>query len=201
MSLLLGLTGSMGAGKTQTASLFQELGAYILDADAICRVLVKPGKPALNKIAEYFGNDILMMDGTLNRDKMAKIVFSDPIKKKVLEKILHPKVFEEEQRVYKNIRAKQPNALVVIDAALLIESGNYKKMDKILVVTCKKEKQIQRLSKLGTWSRKDIEERILSQMAAEDKIKYADYVIHNDGTLIDLKNQVNSVFQELSNFV
>ena len=201
MSLLVGLTGSMGSGKTLTANFFQALGAYVIDADAICRNLVEPGKPALKEIVECFGKEILLANGILNRLKMAKIVFADSAKKKALENILHPKVFEEEQRVYKNIQAAQKNTLVIIDAPLLIESGNYKKMDKVLVVICDKEKQVQRLEKLGSWNRKEIEKRILNQMKAEKKTKYADYVIHNDGTIDDLRVQVASVFNELSNFV
>ena len=197
--MLVGLTGSMGSGKTLTSSLFRKLGAHIIDADVICRELVEPGKSALDEITQYFGKDILLADGTLNRPQMARIVFNDADKKMVLESILHPKVFEEEQRVYKDIRAREPNALVIVDAALLIESGNHNKMDKVLVVTCEREKQIQRLSKQGKWNFEEIRRRMTNQMKSEDKIKCADYVIHNDGSIEDLGLQVQSVFQELSN--
>ncbi|MFQ5673321.1 MAG: dephospho-CoA kinase [Nitrospinales bacterium] len=201
MSLLVGLTGSMGSGKTRAANLFRKLGAHILDADAVCRALVKPGEPAWREIVERFGNKILLADDTLNRAELAKIVFAEPDKKAALENILHPRVFREEEKFYDNIRHRQPDALVIIDAALLIESGNYKKMDKVVVMSCAKDEQIRRLLARGSWSREDIEKRLSRQMKVEDKIKLADYVIHNDGSLEDLETQVESVFHELKNFV
>jgi len=200
VSLLVGLTGSMGSGKTRAASLFRQLGAYTLDADAVCLALVKPREPAWREIVERFGNEILQADETLNRTELAKIVFTDPAKKRALESILHPRVFMEEQKFYNDIRSRQPDALVIIDAALLIESGNHKEMDKVIVVSCGQDEQIRRLLARGGWSREDIEKRLRSQMKVEDKIKLADYVIHNDGSLENLATQVESVFHELKNF-
>ena len=200
MSLLAGLTGSMGSGKTRAASLFRQLGAYTLDADAVCQALVKPRQPAWREIVERFGNEILQADETLNRAELAKIIFTDSGKKKALESILHPKVFMEEQKFYNDIRNRQPDALVIIDAALLIESGNHKKMDKVIVVSCRRDEQIRRLLARGIWNREDIEKRLRNQMKVEDKIKLADYVIPNDGSLEDLATQVELVFHELKSF-
>lgn len=197
MSLLVGLTGGMGSGKTVVAGIFRELGAHILDADAICRDLVKPDEPAWHEIVDFFGREVLLPNETLDRPGLAKIVFDDPGKKKALEKILHPRVIAEEQKAYEGIRKKRADALVVLDAALLIESGNYRKMDRVVVVRCTEEEQIHRLLKQGRHSRQDIEKRLRNQMGIDDKIKYADYVIHNGGTLDELETRVESVFGEL----
>ncbi|MFQ5715994.1 MAG: dephospho-CoA kinase [Nitrospinales bacterium] len=199
MSLLVGLTGGMGSGKTLAASMFRNLGAHILDADAICRDLVKPREPAWSEIVEFFGKEILTADETLDRARLGKIVFDDPGKKKVLESILHPRVFLEERRVYANIRKKQADALVIIDAALLIESGNYKNMDKVVVMSCGEKEQLRRTLKKGLLSPENIAKRLRAQMSNDDKIKYADYVIRNEGSVDNLRIQVESVFQKLKN--
>ena len=120
MSLLVGITGGMGSGKTLAASFFHELGAHILDADVICRKLVEPGQPALKEISECFGKSIIDEFGNLDRKKLAQVIFYDPKKKNDLENILHPRVFEFENLEYKNISQKHPKALVIIDAALLL---------------------------------------------------------------------------------
>ena len=124
MSLLVGLTGGIGSGKSLAASFFKELGAHIIDADQLSRDLVHPGQTALKEIVNYFGKNILDPTGNLDRRKLAKIVFQDPGKKSILEGILHPKIFKKEQEVFIEICTKDPFAIVIIDAALLIESGN-----------------------------------------------------------------------------
>lgn len=197
MSLLVGVTGSMGAGKSMVAKMLRELGAHIIDADKICHDLVQPGKPALQEIVESFGEEILQADRSLNRSKLAKIVFADPGKKKVLEQILHPKVFVEEQKLYAEIRASDSKAVVVIDAALLIESGNYRNMDKVVLVRCDEETQIQRLLKRNIWSREEIIKRLQNQMSAEEKIKVTDYLVPNDTSVADLEKHVKTLYAEL----
>lgn len=199
MPLLVGLTGGMGSGKTLAAGMFRSLGAHILDADVICRDLVKPREPAWSEIVEFFGKEILAADETLDRARLGKIVFDDPGKKKVLENILHPRVFLEERSVYANIRKKQADALVIIDAALLIESGNYKNMDRVVVMSCGEKEQLRRALKKGLLSPENIAKRLRAQMSNNDKIKYADYVIRNEGSMDNLRIQVESVFQKLKN--
>lgn len=197
MALLAGLTGSMGSGKTTVAKLFQALGAYVLDADEICRSLVEPGKPAWREIVDLLGKEILMDDQTLDRRKIAGIVFNDPEKKKALEDILHPRVFEEEQAEYGNILKDHPGALVIIDAALLIESENYRKVDKVIVIACDEETQLDRIIAKNMFSREDAQRRLQQQMPLEDKLKFADYVIRNDSGLSELKDEVESLSQQL----
>ncbi len=197
MALLAGLTGGMGSGKTTVGKLFKALGAYVLDADEICRSLLEPGKPAWNETVDLLGNGILRDDQTLDRRKIADVVFSDLEKKKALEAILHPRVMEEEQAVYKDILKDDPGALVIIDAALLIESGNYRKVDKVIVIACDEETQLHRIMAKNTFSREDAQRRLQQQMSLEEKSKFADYVLHNDSGLSELEEKVEALFHQL----
>jgi dephospho-CoA kinase len=197
VSLLVGLTGGIGSGKTLVASIFKKYGAHIIDADIVCRELVQPGQPALQKIAQTFGDDILDSSGNLDRQKMASIVFQDVKRKQDLENILHPLVFAEEQRVYQGIRLQNPQALVIIDAALLIESGNYESVDKVILVSCDEENQIQRTLKRGELDRDGIIARIRFQMPLAEKRKFADYIIENDYTEEHLRESVQKLSETL----
>jgi len=197
VALLAGLTGGMGSGKTTVGKLFQSLGAYVLDADELCRSLVEPGKPAWQETVDLLGNEVLRDDQTLDRRKVADIVFTDPEKKKALEAILHPRVMEEEQAIYKDIMKDDPGALVIIDAALLIESENYRKVDKVIVIACDEETQLERIMAKNMFSREDAQRRLQQQMPLEEKIKFADYVLHNDSGLSDLKEKVEALFHQL----
>jgi len=197
VALLVGLTGGMGSGKSTVARMFQEFGAHIIDADEICRVLVEPEQPAWQEIVKTFGKDILLKDGTLDRAKLADIIFNDSSQKKVLEAILHPKVFEEELSLFKEITKKDPDALVIIDAALLIESENYRKVNKVVVVASDEETQIRRILDESQLFREDIQQRIRNQMDLKEKVKFADYVLENNAGLADLKSQVEALFKDL----
>jgi len=197
VALLAGLTGGMGSGKTTVGKLFQSLGAYVLDADEICRSLVEPGKPAWQETVDLLGNGVLRDDQTLDRRKVADIVFNDPEKKKSLEAILHPRVMEKEQAIYKDIMKDDPGALVIIDAALLIESENYRKVDKVIVIACDKETQLHRIMAKNTFSREDTQRRLQQQMPLEEKIKFADYVLYNDSGLPELEEKVEALFHQL----
>jgi dephospho-CoA kinase len=173
------------------------LGAHVLDADEICRSLVEPEKPAWQEIVDLLGDEVLRDDRTLDRRKTAEIVFNDIAKKKALETILHPRVMEEEQAIYKNILKNDPEALVIIDAALLIESENYRKVDKVVVIACDEETQLHRIMAKKTFSREDAQRRLRQQMPLEEKIKFADYVIHNDSGMSELKEKVEALFHQL----
>ena len=200
LSLLVGLTGGMGTGKTLVASIFKELGAHILDADLICRKLVEPGQPALKEISECFGGHILDQSRNLDRKKLAQIIFNDPDKKKDLENILHPKVFAFEKEKYKNICKNNPNALVVIDAALLIESGNYKNMDKVVVINTDEKIQMERVLARSGWRIDEIMVRINNQMPSKEKKRYADYILDNSSDKLQLRTQVECLYSKLTIF-
>ena len=197
MSLLVGLTGGIGSGKSLAARFFKEEGAYIIDADELSKDLVQPGKPALKEIVEFFGDFILELDGTLNREKLAEIIFQDVNKKKALEVILHPKIIEKEQEEYSKIRAIDPSAIVVIDAALLIESGNFKCVDKVIVLQSSEEQQVKRILSRSFLTYNQVVARIKNQMSLVDKNKYADFILDNRLQPEDLMKNVVEVYKKL----
>jgi len=198
MALLVGLTGGMGSGKSTAAKMFADKGAYVLDADAICRELMEPGKTAWKEIRDWLGEDILNEDQSLNRALIASLVFQNPTEKMKLEAILHPRVFEYEKSEFHRISEIDPHALVIIDAALLIESGNFRKVDKVLVVACEEETRIGRVLAKKKFSREDIERRLKNQMPLCDKMKHADHVLQNDGSLDHLREQVDEIYKKLT---
>ncbi len=197
MSLLVGLTGGIGSGKSLAAKIFEELGARIIDADKLCRDLVRPGQPALNEIVSFFGELILNSTGNLDREKLAEIIFQDPGKKSALEAILHPKVFEKEREIYLKIKIADPSAIVIIDAALLIESGNHKNVDKVIVVKSSENCQVQRILSRGSLSYDQAVARIKNQMSLEEKNKYADFILDNESKPEDLKKRVQELYAKL----
>ena len=197
MSLLVGLTGCIGAGKSLAASFFLEQGAFIIDADAICRELVEPGKPAWKEIFYTFGSEYFNPDDSLKRKKLAALIFDNNNKRIALEAILHHRVIVEEKVKYHSYQKKYPNAVVIIDAALLIESGNHKITDRIIVINSNEELQIQRVIKRSTESRESVKKRLDQQMPLEEKLKYADYILYNESDQKYLKMQVFDLYLEL----
>ena len=197
MALLVGLTGGMGSGKSLVARMFKDLGAHLIDADGLCRSLVEPDNPAWKEIVTRFGQGVLNEDKTLNRKKMAEMVFSDPENKKVLEGILHPKVFLEEKRIYEKIREKENDALILVDSPLLIESGNYSKMDKVIVIASDEDIRLKRILDKGSFSIGDVKKRIKSQMGLKEKLKYADYILENNSSIDELRRNVKNLYQDL----
>ena len=199
MSLLVGLTGGMGSGKSLAAKFFAEQGAHIIDADQLARDLVRPGQPALKEIVDVFGELILEPSGNLDREALAKIIFEDTEKKSALEAILHPKVIANEQEKYLNICANDPTAIVIVDAALLIESGNYKNVDKVIVVQSREEQQVQRILSRGSQSYDQAIARIKNQMSFEEKSRYADFILDNQSQPEDLRHKVHELYVKLLN--
>jgi dephospho-CoA kinase len=196
MSILIGLTGNIGSGKSLAASYFKELGAYIIDADLIGRQLVAPHQPAWKEIVDKFGDEYLNSDKTLNRSKLAVEVFQNHKKRHVLEVILHHRVITEEKKIYSYHQKINPEAVVIIDSALLIESQNYKNVAKVIIVQSTQELQIQRVINRDGESRASIKNRLETQMSLEEKLNYADYVIDNTGGRDLLKSQVHRLYSE-----
>ena len=197
MSVLVGLTGCIGAGKSLAASFFLEQGAYIIDADEICRQLVKPGKPAWKEIFDTFGSAYFNPDDSLKRKKLADLIFENNNKRIALEEILHHRVIDEEKVRYDSYQKNHPNAVVIIDAALLIESGNHKITDRVIVIHSNEELQIQRVVKRSAESRESVKKRLEQQMPLEEKLKYADYILYNESDQKYLKKQVLFLYLEL----
>lgn len=196
MSILIGLTGNIGSGKSLAASYFKELGAYIIDADLISRQLVLPHQPAWEEIVDKFGDEYLNSDKTLNRSKLAVEVFQSDKKRHSLEVILHHRVIAEEKNIYLDHQKIDPAAVVIIDSALLIESQNYKNVAKVIIVQSTQELQIQRVMNRDGESRALVENRLKSQMSLEEKLNYADYVLDNTSSRDLLKSQVHRLHTE-----
>ena len=196
MSILIGLTGNIGSGKSLAASYFKELGAYIIDADLISRQLVLPHQPAWEEIVDKFGDEYLNSDKTLNRSKLAVEVFQSDKKRHALEVILHHRAIAEEKNIYLDHQKIDPAAVVIIDSALLIESQNYKNVAKVIIVQSTQELQIQRVMNRDGESRALVENRLKSQMSLEEKLNYADYVLDNISSRDLLKSQVHRLYTE-----
>jgi dephospho-CoA kinase len=195
--LRVGLTGGIATGKSTVSELFVQCGAHLIDADVLAREAVAPGSPGLRAIVASFGPGMLCADGTLNRERLADIVFKDTGQRERLEAIIHPYVFAEEERRCREITAKDPPAVVLFDAALLIETGAYKTKDRVILVTADEPTQLARLMSRNNLTEAQARERIAAQMPLSEKIKVAHYVI--DGTLPieHLRRQVTRIYQLL----
>lgn len=196
--LRIGLTGGIGSGKSAVAKLFRELGIQVLDADQIGRELVEPGQPALNKIVERFGPDILSTDGRLNRDRLRQLVLADSRDKAWLESLLHPRI----QKRREQLIAESNSAYVVLEIPLLVERNLQELVDRILVIDVPVELQIDRTMKRSGLSRTEVEAIIAHQVSRESRLSQATEVIDNSGDLNQLRQQVEALharFLELAN--
>jgi dephospho-CoA kinase len=179
--LLVGLTGGIATGKSTVDAVLRELGACIIDADVLAREVVEPGEPALTEIAAAFGPDVLGPDGRLDRKALGAIVFADPDRRRKLEAMTHPRIRERFQQRIDELTARDFRGLVFFDAPVMIESGNYRNMDRLVVVIADEPTQIARLMARDGVDRAEALRKIRSQMPLDEKAKLADYVIDNSG--------------------
>jgi dephospho-CoA kinase len=195
--LVVGLTGGIGSGKSTVLRLFKKLGAETIDADKLAREVVKPGRPAWRDIRERFGRSVFHRNSALDRKKLGRIVFRDAKARKDLNEIIHPRVFEEEKRLIEDARRRKKK-VVVVDAPLMIESGSHRWKDIIVVMSSTTEEQLRRLTNgPGRMSRKEAMARIESQMPLSKKLKHADFVIENRGTLAECRKNAEQVFRKI----
>jgi dephospho-CoA kinase len=199
--LVVGLTGGVASGKTTVSQILRQEGAILIDADQIARELVQPRTPTWSELIRVFGKEILEADESINRKKLAAMVFSNHQKRRLLEEILHPQIRNEIDRRVEEIRKKDPEAVVVVDAALLVETGAYRRMDKLIVVTATEAQQIVRLRKRTGAAQEEAKGIISSQMALEEKVNVADFIIRNEGTLEETSKKAKEIFQELKTIV
>jgi dephospho-CoA kinase len=194
--MIVGLTGSVGTGKSTVTSLFRELGAYVIDWDELARSATRPRSKAWKEITEYFGTGILDDGLAIDRQKLAKIVFSSKTKLAKLNRMVHPEVIKEDKRITDEIASRDPDALIIKDIPLLFEVGLHISVDKIVVVAASEQTQLRRLKEKGI-SREDARNRMNSQFPLEQKIKSADFVVDNNGPFEETKRQVKEVYRVL----
>ncbi|GAO12605.1 dephospho-CoA kinase [Streptomyces lydicamycinicus] len=190
----VGLTGGIGAGKSEVSRLLASYGAVIVDADKIAREVVEPGTPGLAAVVEEFGADILAPDGTLDRPKLGGIVFSDPGKLKALNAIVHPLVGARSAELE---ASAGPDAVVVHDVPLLTENGLAPLYDLVVVVDAAPQTQLDRLVRLRGMAEDEAKSRMAAQATREQRLAVADLVIDNDGPLEALEPQVRAVWERL----
>jgi len=169
----------------------------VIDADRLARDVVKPGQPAWRDIKARFGEKVFYRNNRLNRQRLADIVFRDKKALQELNAIIHPRVLEEEKRVTREYRKKHKNGVVVVDAPMMIESGSHEWKDVLIVMNTSRENQTARLLKTGRWKKAEIEKRISAQLPLAKKLKLADYVIDNNGTLAECRKNAECVFREI----
>ncbi|WP_193614391.1 dephospho-CoA kinase [Nocardioides lijunqiniae] len=191
----VGLTGGIASGKSTVSAILAELGAVVIDADKLAREVVEKGTPGLAAVVEAFGEGLLTPDGDLDRPAMGALVFHDEARRRTLESIVHPLVFE---RIVALEQEAPEGAVVVHDIPLLAESGRADTFDAVLVVDVPAETQVERMLRDRGWTREDAESRIASQATREDRLAVATHVVDNTGSLEDLRRRVEEVYAELT---
>ena len=194
---IIGLTGGIGSGKSTVARRFAELGASVYSADAIARLALEPGTSCYQKAIAAFGDSILSPDGRIDRKALAKIVFSDEQKRKLLNEIIHPYVIEQ---LFSRAEAELSNtsgALVIFDIPLLFESGLDARMDRTVTVACEEAERVRRIVRRDRVTPEHALLRIRAQLPEEEKRRRADYVLENNGSLNDLLRQVDALYETL----
>ncbi len=195
--LKVGLTGSIAVGKTFVCDIFRELGCYVLDADHVARDVVGPGMPGLEQVVAEFGSEFLRPDGTLDRPKMAAEVFANEASRLKLNSIVHPLVFEAQNAWLAKIEADDPDGIAIVDAALMIESGGFKRFEQLIVVWCEPDIQLKRLIDRNRLPEAEARKRIAAQMPQDEKKRYADHLINTSNGFEDTRRQVREVYEKL----
>lgn len=193
----VGLTGGYATGKTFVAAELERLGCHVIHADRLGHAVLEPGGEAFRPVLEEFGADILALGGTIDRKKLASIVFIDAEKLQVLNSLVHPAVFRLEERMLHDFERDDPNGIVVIEAAILVEAGRHELFDRVIVTTCSLEAQIARGIARDKITREEVMARLKQQMPLEEKVKYADYIIETSGPKAATVRQIRRVHQEL----
>jgi dephospho-CoA kinase len=198
--VLLGVTGGIASGKSTVSRMLQELGAALIDFDVLSRVVVEPGKGAWKDIVAFFSEQVLQEDRTLDRKRISEIVFQDPEKRKKLEGVIHPRIYEEFANRVKELAQRDPKVIIQVVVPLLIEANLQHLFHKILVVYVPEETQIQRLMERDRISREIAKNILSAQLSIEEKKTYADYLVDNSGSVEATKKQVLSVWDKIKEY-
>jgi dephospho-CoA kinase len=200
--LKLGLTGGIASGKSLVSRMFVELGAHCIDADQIAHELARPGEKVYDQVVQSFGEEILNPDKTVNRAKLAELAF-DKRRPRIYElnRLMHPEVIKRYESWMEEIRGREPDAIAILEAALVLEAGLRRRFDRIVVVTCKPQQRIERWAQRHSLdfetAKVEVTRRMMAQAPDEAKIQAADYVIDNSGSVEETRKQVENVYQVL----
>lgn len=192
--IIAGLTGGIASGKSTVSNYFKDLGAVLIDADQIARKVVEKGMPAWQEISLRFGQEILLANGEIDRQELGRRIFYNPQEKQTLNRIVHPHVFEEMENEVRRLRRLRPDAVVIQDVPLLIESGMHGRVDEVILVYVPEAIQVQRLMKRDAVSEADARARISSQMDIEEKRRMAGFIIDNQGSREETEKQTRMVY-------
>ncbi len=200
--LKIGLTGGIATGKSLVGGMFAELGVHTIDADEIAHDLMRPGEKVYDEVVRRFGQEILNPDKSVNRARLAELAF-DQKRPRIYElnSVVHPAVIERQQQWMEDIKRREPDAIVMLEAALLLEAGLRKKFDRVIVVSCKTQQRIERWEKRlnvdAETARREVTRRMMAQAPDEAKIQAADFVIDNSGSVEDTRKQVQHIHEAL----
>jgi len=199
-ALMLGLTGGIATGKSTVSLMLEELGAPLIDFDVLARRVVLPGTSALKKIVHYFGEEVVRPDGDLDRQQLSRIVFQDDRKRKKLESITHPDIFQAFFHEVDRLADMEPAPIIQVSIPLLVELELHPLFDRVMVVYAASRQQVERLIGRDGISRRQAAGILKSQMPIDDKLPAADYVVYNEGSLAETRKQVEIIWQDLVNF-
>jgi len=193
---VLGLTGGIGSGKSMVASMFAQLGAEVIDADQLAREVVEPGQPALAEITTAFGSGVLMPDGRLDRGKLARIIFADPVARARLNAITHPRI-QERMATEMALRGSRPG-LLILDIPLLYENDRVGTVEAVIVVWVDSKTQLRRLNERDGLTDDEARQRIAAQMPLDEKRARADLVVDNSGSRENTRRQVEAIYRRFA---
>jgi dephospho-CoA kinase len=195
--LRVGLTGGLASGKSTVGKALADLGCLLIRADELGHEVLQPGGEAYAGALREFGTEILTAEGSIDRRKLAALVFHDPARLAKLNALVHPPVRERTRQLLDGFAVTHPRGIAVVEAAIMIETGSFRDYDKLIVAACGREQQIQRAISRGGITREEVLERLSRQMPLDEKIKYADYVIDTSGPRTDTLLRVREVYDSL----
>jgi len=199
--LRVGLTGGLASGKSFVGHALRDLGCYLIEADELGHQVLLPGAEAYDAVIHAFGTEILDHDAFIDRHKLAEQVFGKPELLAKLSSLVHPPVYERQERAIADIARNDPSAIAVVEAAILVETGSYKRFNRLIVAVCTPEQQMERAMKRGAYSREEVMARLSRQLPLEEKVRVADYVIDTSGTKENTLEQVRTLHGSLRSLV
>lgn len=195
--LKVGLTGGLASGKSFVGATLAELGCHLLKADELGHAVLAPGGEAHDEVVRAFGREIVGEDGAIDRRALGALVFDQPEKLAQLSGLVHPHVIAREERWMKEIGAREPDAIAIVEAAILVETGSYRRFDRLVLAVCRREQQIERAMKRDHLTREEVEQRLDRQMSLNEKRKYAHFVVDTSGEKADTVKEVRALYEEL----